>query len=321
MPNSIRPDPSTSPSPAGPDVVRVVSDRLLARSETWHASPIVSPTHPAERPVPGIESPSPAHLGSLGDRDSSESDAIDRPAGPVVSPTDIAPATTGPSLFLLPSSATDAVATDGIAPVPPAEVSQPPVQPGPSVARPAVPRLFADAPSTQGEWPTVNSTGFEPVDRPAGNLDPGGPASVPPTAIPYQMLQEPGLSPSSSPTEAVSTAENLLPLNEDLPSVRPHRADTWGGRFADLGPAGPASAVPASGNAELGMVPTDEAVFAAAAGAVPAGGASGGMGMSGADLARTNELLQQLIDVVRKQAGGLGPLVPSGGRPVYAERS
>ncbi len=79
------------------------------------------------------------------------------------------------------------------------------------------------------------------------------------------------------------------------------------GRFALAGPTPSSQDGPASIQRGIGASQAD-----------PAPGSSGSsQGGFSADLTRTNELLQQLIDVVRKQRGSS---LPSGGPSVYPER-
>ena len=91
-----------------------------------------------------------------------------------------------------------------------------------------------------------------------------------------------------------------------IPMVRnPLSADP--GRFAMAGPAPASQNGPASIRSGIGAGPVD-----------PASGSLGSpQGGTTVDLTRTNELLQQLLDAVRKQRSSS---LPSGGRSVYPER-
>ena len=74
--------------------------------------------------------------------------------------------------------------------------------------------------------------------------------------------------------------------------------------------------------------PVDSNSFDPFAGAEPGdpmaatlGGGAGASGGAGLDLSRTNDLLQQLLDAVRKPATGGGTSLPTGGPSVSADRS
>ena len=80
--------------------------------------------------------------------------------------------------------------------------------------------------------------------------------------------------------------------------------------FRDLSPSGPGPRDQGGPAPDRGGIGSDSVDAAPGGSASPPGGST-------VDLSRTNELLQQLIDAVRKQRGSS---LPPGGPPVYPDR-
>lgn len=322
MPKSSAAVPSAEPAPAWPDAVQSVSDRLLARVAAWQTRQSVPQVHSENRVVPGVDSPRPTSFGMRDElrplRTESDQTQLESASslGVVAQVSSRIPSTVAASIVADPVARTEINPTrpSGLSDSPD-ELDRPVVPP--SGATSALLDLVVGGESAVGE-PLPSFT----FDRP--QLEPDGASQplAPPVANPSVLFPS-GLGARSSDEspEFTSSQAAFTPFTSDPPSVRPQRPDAFAESFGEQFSVRPGFAA-TSGDQSPSPIPTDEEVFATAvSGMGPVGGSAASSGSGGVDMTRTNELLQQIVDALRKQASRSNASLPGGGNLVYSERS
>ncbi len=311
-------DSTMAAPPSTADAIRAVSNRLAARASIWEG-PKATPSWPAW-PHSLVGEPRLAGIGSESKPATASTNAVelnrsvlDRPSlaasdpssdaakTPEVSPTEAGPGATR-AINSQPAVPASDQAGQASSLVPSAAI---PVVPGTAHGFGGLGGELANNPASSS---TTNSSASGPIE-PQSSSGPDGGASSP-------MPQ--GTTPVSSIAGSSSGRTNINPSVGGGSTALNHGVR---GRM----PAAMSSLAMASPGTPNGPLPgsRDESPFAAAGGDI-SGFTSMGSNNSGdggaTDLSKTNELLQQIVDAVRKQQSGGGTPLPAGGPSVYAER-
>ncbi len=304
-------------SPSTPTAaIRVASNRLAALAPNWER-PKATPSLPAW-PQSSVGGPQPTGTGSESKRATASTNAVELNRSDLARPSLVASdpssnATKTPEVLPTEVGLGATGAVDSHPALPTSNQAGQASPTIPSAAIPVVPGTAHGFGGLGGEFAsnhvatqtTDSSTPSLVESRSGGGSDGGATSPMARGAIPIFPLATPS-SDRTNINPAVGGGSPAL-----TPSVR-GRIPTaiLGSIMSVLGaPNGPA------------MGSHDGATSGSDISGFPAMGSnSGGDGGSAMDLSKTNELLQQIVDAVRKQQGGSGTPLPASGPSVYAER-